>query len=840
MMNRALKIASSALVATVAVFLPSSALAGETNITVIDAGHQASFSPTALPGMGGKSSNGHEVGINTQYLTLDGKPWLPVMGEFHYSRFPEQYWDEELLKMKAGGVQVVSTYVFWIHHEEIEGQFDWSGQRNLRRFVELCKDHGLYVFLRIGPYAHGEVRNGGLPDWVVARGATRRNDPQYLTSVRRYFEQVGQQVKGLFWKDGGPIIDIQLENEYSQRGPDAGAAHIRELKKMAREAGMVAPFYSVTGWDNAVYPPGEVMPVFGGYVDNFWDSSLTDLPPAGYYLFETLRAEVPAQEGETTSGISYPYFLAEAGGGMQVAYHRRPVISGDDIAAMTLTRLGSGANLYGYYMFQGGANPDGKRTSLQESVETDHVYDLPRVSYDFQAPLGQYGQMNPAFRATKPFHLFLNDFGSYLAPMATVLPRTTPADPGDRTTVRAAARIHGDHGFVFVNNYQRLYPLANHRDVQFQVILPSETLVLPRKPAGIPSGAYFIWPVNLDLGGVLLKYCTAQLLTMVREGNADYYFFFAQPGIPAEFAFDEGLVAAIHSARGAISRGGGRIYVEVAPGREIALTVQPKAGKKIHLILLSRQDAQDAWKLPAAGKEHLLLSAADVFFDDWKLCLRSRNAENLRFSIFPRLDDKISASAALRRSSSTALFTTYSANPVPAATAKVRWQKTRGAAPAVPPKMGKYNAVAPGDADFERAADWRISVPGISSAGVSDAFLRIDYWGDVGRLYLDGRLLDDDYFTGTIWEIGLKRFMPKVFERPLTLEVLPLHDNAPIYLPTDAKLSLRQSGGGAYVRSISLVPEYEVQIRLSNGRIGTQPHNSKRDIKGQNAIRTGR
>jgi hypothetical protein len=86
---------------------------------------------------GGRSPAGRVLSINNRYLSLDGTPWLPVMGEFHYSRYPEAEWEREILKMKAGGVDIVATYVFWIHHEEVEGQFDWSGQRNLRRLVEL-------------------------------------------------------------------------------------------------------------------------------------------------------------------------------------------------------------------------------------------------------------------------------------------------------------------------------------------------------------------------------------------------------------------------------------------------------------------------------------------------------------------------------------------------------------------------------------------------------------------------------------------------------------------------------------------------------------------------------
>ena len=85
-----------------------------------------------------------------------------------YSRYPAEQWEEEILKMKAGGVNVVPTYVFWSLHEEVEGQYRWDGQRNLRGFIELCKKHDMPVIVRIGPWCHGEIRSGGFPDWLFA------------------------------------------------------------------------------------------------------------------------------------------------------------------------------------------------------------------------------------------------------------------------------------------------------------------------------------------------------------------------------------------------------------------------------------------------------------------------------------------------------------------------------------------------------------------------------------------------------------------------------------------------------------------------------------------------
>ena len=101
-----------------------------------------------------------EVRWDKLSLLIDGKRVCPVMGEIHYSRVPSNEWADEVRKMKQCGVTIIATYVFWNHVEEHEGVFDWSGQRNLRRFIEVCKEEGMPVVLRVGPFCHGEARNG--------------------------------------------------------------------------------------------------------------------------------------------------------------------------------------------------------------------------------------------------------------------------------------------------------------------------------------------------------------------------------------------------------------------------------------------------------------------------------------------------------------------------------------------------------------------------------------------------------------------------------------------------------------------------------------------------------
>src|SRR6185295_19473311 len=147
--------------------------------------------------LGEPSDPARPFAVTSRYLELHGRPWLPIMGEFHYSRYPADEWEIELRKMRAGGIDIVASYVFWNHHEEAEGAFDWSGRRDLARFVRLVARVGLAFFLRPGPWVHAESRNGGFPDWLVsttAPGGSRCNDPRYLARVARLYNEIGVQL----------------------------------------------------------------------------------------------------------------------------------------------------------------------------------------------------------------------------------------------------------------------------------------------------------------------------------------------------------------------------------------------------------------------------------------------------------------------------------------------------------------------------------------------------------------------------------------------------------------------------------------------------------------------
>jgi beta-galactosidase len=801
------------------VFAQSSAVAKQETQSIVE------IDASKVPGgpvplsfaTGGRSPGGHVLSANSQYLTLDGTPWFPVMGEFHFTRYSEADWEEEILKMKAGGIGIVSTYIFWIHHEEIEGQFDWSGRRNLRRFVALCARHGIYVWIRIGPWGHGEVRNGGFPDWLLQKCPTRQNDPTYLRYVRSFYDQIGQQVKGLFWKDGGPIIGVQIENEYRARGPGKGAEHMLTLLGLARDAGIDAPFYTATAWDGVEFPPQKILPVFSGYADAFWSRKIEELPPNANYFFGTIRCEENVGDDLRSKRpdidaqyASYPFLTAEMGGGMEPSYHRRPQMSGDDTAAMTLVKLGSGVTMYGYYMFHGGTNPEGKETTLQESQATGYPNDLPVRSYDYQAPLGEFGQMNSSFRDVKTFHLFLRDFGSILAPMTAYLPKHTPASKLDTKTPRVAARVEKNQGFIFLNNYQRTYPLPQRKNFQVRLKIASGVVQLPRTPVNIPTGAYTIWPVNLTVGGAVLQYATAQLLCKLADPST--YVFFAWPGLPAEFSFEEANLESIEAPHSRVTREGGFVYVDrIEPGTEARIRIRTRDHKTTEIVVLSREQARNIWKTTLAGRERLILSSSSVFFEHNLMHLRATDPSQLQFGVFPKPDRTPAGFASAGRDG---IFEQYVAHVKPTnITATVEHLKE--ANPQPPVRMGEEVAAAPDEAAFDSAGRWSIRIPPVGSPDVKNVFLRITYEGDIARVYADGKLFTDDFFNGTPWEIGLGTLMSHEGDPELELRILPLRRDAPIYLPPGTRPVFSSSGEVARLGQVQIVPEYEAVADLN-------------------------
>ena len=489
---------------------------------------------------------GKPVTWDAKSLIIDGHRVCPVMGEIHYSRVPQDEWQREVRKMREGGVTIIATYIFWNHIEEQEGIFRWDGQRDLRRFLEVCKQEQMPVVLRLGPFCHGEVRNGGIPDWMFAKGCKLREaNSVFLGFAERLYRQIFTQVQGLQWKDGGPVVAAQFDNEYRGRGE-----YLMALKQIAQKIGFDLPFYTRTGWPElrTPVPYGEMLPLYGDYADGFWDKDITEGCGNYYKAFNfkayrsstaiaTDQFDYSQTQPSAISPQTYPYFTCELGGGMGTAYHRRPYVYPEDAYSMALVKLGSGSNLLGYYMYHGGTNPEGVLHTLNEVQTSPGTAnnDLPVCTYDFQAPLGEFGQPYPQYYMLRPLHLFMQDFGETLAPMEAQFPAPQDMKRGQDDVLRWSVRSQGDSGFIFVNNYERFQQLTAKRQQ-----LTACGVTLPRLT--VPSGTMAIFPVNI----CGIRYATAQLVAR-RDGRL---YMMQIPGIPTTIVLQSGKTLKNVKAKG--------------------------------------------------------------------------------------------------------------------------------------------------------------------------------------------------------------------------------------------------------------------------------------------------
>lgn len=530
-------------------------------------------------------------------LAKNGKPWFPIMGECHYSRVPKKFWKETLLKMKAGGVDIVSSYTIWIHHEEKEGEWDFSGQRDLRAFVKEVQNAGLYFFIRLGPWSHAEVRNGGFPDWLLHKNIPlRKEDPLFFAEVRKFYEKLFLQVGDLLHKNGGPIIGVQIENEYGLCGGEQGVRgdkYVRALTQLAKDVGFDVPLFTSTGWGSAVV--GGNIPMMGGYVEAPWEQHSNEMPPNGNFLISHERndhhigSDYAMHTGLSFDITKYPFLTAELGGGNEPTYRRRGIPNAKDEGAMTLTKVASGCSLLGYYMYTGGANPKGKYSAMQECANAGSNCELPQITYDFFAPIGEYGKINDTYREIKLMTLFTHEWGNEISDEVAVIPQDSPVHNDDRR-VRYSRRGN----FLFVNNYVR----HQKQDECQRVFTFDNKVAFP--PISLQDGDYFVLPFNMKVGDGLLRTAWASPLCVLRSAfgaNKKCTYVFYDCG--AKRGCDDGDF----------------FDWEVKP-------------TDVDILLISREDALNSYKITRDGVDYLVVFDGALTDDGVSIMLSGRVGES--------------------------------------------------------------------------------------------------------------------------------------------------------------------------------------------------------------------
>lgn len=329
---------------------------------------------TLLAAPGGK----HRFELKNNDFILDGKPLRIISGELHPSRIPAEYWRHRIRMVKAMGCNTVACYVMWNHHESRPGLFDFEHEnRNLEAFIRIVQEESMYLLFRPGPYVCAEWDFGGLPWWLLSTPdiRVRCSDERYMAAVERYFRALAPLIRKYEIGAGGPILMVQVENEYGSYGNDR--AYIERLAALWRELGVSVPFYTADG-------PTEYMLEAGTL-----DGAAVGLDPAAssaaFAVAERMRPDAPVFTSEL-----YPGWLTHWRERWQ-----RPSV--ESIVRDVKWLLDNGRS-FNYYVLHGGTNFGFTAGANSGGA---HGYQPDVTSYDYDAPIDEAGRPTEKYHALR-------------------------------------------------------------------------------------------------------------------------------------------------------------------------------------------------------------------------------------------------------------------------------------------------------------------------------------------------------------------------------------------------------------------------------------------------------
>jgi len=336
----------------------------------------------------------HTFAIGETDFLLDGQRLQIRCGEIHAARVPKEYWRHRLQMAKAMGLNTVCAYLFWNQIEQEQGHFDWSGQADSAEFCRIAQEVGLWVILRPGPYSCAEWEMGGTPWWFLAQGRDiklRSRDPIYLDAARKYIAEVGRQLAPLQVTHGGPILMVQVENEYGFYGSDT--EYMGDIRQALVGAGFDVPLFACN--------PPDVMKN-GLRSDLFQAANFGNNPAAN---FAKLRALQP--KGPLFCSEFYPGWFDSWGEAHH--YGKTPQYLAD------LTTMLDADGSFSIYMVHGG-------TTFGLWSGANEPYKPETSSYDYDAPISEAGWATDKFFKTREL------FSKYLLKGET-LPEPPPRNP---------------------------------------------------------------------------------------------------------------------------------------------------------------------------------------------------------------------------------------------------------------------------------------------------------------------------------------------------------------------------------------------------------------------------
>lgn len=756
----------------------------------------------------GRATDGTQIGFTNYYMTLNGKPNFGISGEIHFSRVAEDQFEDTIVKAKMNGINIISTYVFWIVHEETEGVFRFDGNRNLRKFLELCQKHHIYVIVRIGPFDHGEMRNGGLPDWLYGMPfECRSTNPVFLQYVRRLYAAIHQQMIGLYFEQGGPIIGIQLDNEYMHSsapwemttgtsdewvpGGHDGEAYMLALKKIAQEEGIIAPFYTCTAWGGAITPTDEMLPLWGGYAYWPWiyyqQNHQGEHPATPEYIYRDNHNDAKPKTYNFEprySPESRPYACCEMMGGMSCSYDYRFTLPFESVDALANIKLGSGCNLLGYYMFRGGSNGRGEKTPFLNENQ------VPKISYDYQAAIGEFGQIRPSYHRLRLLHYFCESQGERFCETTSVVPEFMEhLEPTDNIQLRYCVRIAEQAGFLFINNFQDHAEMKDKADETICLTLNDGEVNFEH--LSIAAGENAILPFNMPVGSQILRHATAQPITTLNVEGEQYAFFFAPAGMKPVYHFDKAGISSTEGCTAHVTDT--EVVCEPSSEATTAFALQTQNGI-LHIVTLTREDALHFYKMSVNGREVAFLTDGILLQKDQKVSIETDKAK-VTVCAFPRealfgCDDSLCVESSTPVANS--IFRGYTfrlkdeyAQPIPLVCQQVG------------------------------PCRYSVSISDKAFIRCKQLLMCVSYIGDVGNAFIAGNMIHDNYCNGQPWYIRIDPYKKQLEENPVTLYVTPIREGLKVNVDSPMAARMEQvSGAMGSVEKAELIPVQEINLKI--------------------------
>lgn len=489
------------------------------------------------------------IRYDAQCFTIHGRDTFLYSACCHYTRTPKELWRDRLTRLKQAGFNTIETYVFWNYHEPVEGQVDMS---LLEEFIHLVHKMDLWLITRVGPYACAEWDAGGFPHWIIEKQFPLRSDhPESVRTSKNWFSHVLPVVRRNMITSGGPVILVQIENEYDYWKLPAGnkLKYMTVLAETAWKAGINVPL--ITNWCKQARDNSD--PVMAKIMDT------CDFYPRWNIVPEVVPQLDKLRQQEPTSPVSIAElqggWFSEFGGKLSVD---QVGVTGLQFNALTKTVIENATTFLSVYMGHGGTNFDWAAHGLT-------------TTYDYAAPVREPGGLWDKYYAARRIGAFLDKFGPLVARAKNI----RGAIISDNHDVSTSMRADGESGVLFVRNNA-------DSPQKFSLTLrapgsSNESTQIPRHgKLAISRRGMKLLPVNLKLSTDTIHYCTAEVLTYGDLSGRSYLTVYDAPGSLVEI-----VIQATHASR----VDGEVLYQHFDAGRQRAVLGFRMESAQKHLLI---------------------------------------------------------------------------------------------------------------------------------------------------------------------------------------------------------------------------------------------------------------